>query len=44
VLKVFVLDEQNRIRNIYSTGLMNPELVMNDVRTLASARDAAHAE
>lgn len=35
VLKVFVLDEQNRVRNIYSTGLLNPDLVMNDVRTLA---------
>jgi len=35
VLKVFLLDEQNRVRNIYSTGLLNPDLVMNDVRTLA---------
>jgi len=35
VLKVFLLDEQNRVRNIYSTGLMNPDLVMNDLRTLA---------
>jgi cytochrome c peroxidase len=35
VLKVFVLDGQNRVRNIYSTGLLNPDLVMNDVRTLA---------
>jgi cytochrome c peroxidase len=36
VLKVFLLDEQNRVRNIYSTGLMSPELVMNDLRTLAA--------
>jgi cytochrome c peroxidase len=36
VLKVFVLDAQNRVRNIYSTGLLNPDLVMNDVRTLAA--------
>jgi len=35
VLKVFLLDEQNRVRNIYSTGLMSPDLVMNDLRTLA---------
>lgn len=41
VLKVFVLDEQNRVRNIYSTGLMNPDLVMNDVRTLAAERPAS---
>jgi cytochrome c peroxidase len=38
VLKVFVLDERNQVRNIYSTGLLNPELVMNDVRTLALER------
>jgi cytochrome c peroxidase len=38
VLKVFLLDEQNRVRNIYSTGLMNPDLVMNDLRTLAAER------
>jgi cytochrome c peroxidase len=38
VLKVFLLDEQNRVRNIYSTGLMSPELVMNDLRTLATER------
>jgi cytochrome c peroxidase len=44
VLKVFVLDGQNRIRNIYSTGLMNPELVMNDVRTLAAERTVSAGE
>jgi len=38
VLKVFLLDEQNRVRNIYSTGLMSPELVLNDVRTLVQER------
>jgi cytochrome c peroxidase len=43
VLKVFVLDGQNRVRNIYSTGLMNPDLVMNDVRTLAAERAASGA-
>jgi cytochrome c peroxidase len=36
VLKVFLLDQQQRVRNIYSTGLMSPELVLNDVRTLAA--------
>jgi len=39
VLKVFLLDEQNRVRNIYSTGLMSPDLVMNDLRTLAAERE-----
>ena len=34
VLKVFLLDRQNRVRNVYSVGLLNPALVLNDVRTL----------
>ncbi len=44
VLKVFLLDEQNRVRNIYSTGLMSPDLVMNDLRTLAAETQAAEAK
>ena len=44
VLKVFVLDEQNRVRNIYSTGLLNPDLVMNDVKTLAAEARAEAIE
>jgi cytochrome c peroxidase len=43
VLKVFLLDERNRVRNIYSTGLMSPELVMNDLQTLAAERPAPGA-
>jgi cytochrome c peroxidase len=42
VLKVFLLDDQNRVRNIYSTGLMSPELVMNDLQTLAAERPSPH--
>ena len=34
VLKVFLLDADNRVRNIYSVGLLDAELVLNDVRTL----------
>ena len=34
VLKVFLLDEDNRVRNIYSTGFINPDLVLNDIVTL----------
>ena len=34
VLKVFLLDRENRVRNVYSVGLLNPVLVLNDVRTL----------
>jgi cytochrome c peroxidase len=35
VLKVFLIDRENRVRNIYSVGFLNPQLVLNDVRTLA---------
>jgi len=40
VLKVFLLDEHDQVRNIYSTGMISPDLVMNDLRTLAMERDA----
>lgn len=36
VLKVFLLDRENRVRNVYSAGFLNPELVLNDVRTVLS--------
>lgn len=34
VLKVFLLDRQHRVRNVYSTGFLHSALVLNDVRTL----------
>ena len=34
VLKVFLLDAKNRVRNVYSVGFLNPVLVLNDVRTV----------
>jgi cytochrome c peroxidase len=34
VLKVFLLDPERRVRNVYSAGFLHPELVLNDVRTL----------
>ena len=34
VLKVFLLDTENRVRNIYSVGFLNPQLVLNDLRTV----------
>jgi len=42
VLKVFLVDRRGNIRNIYSTGLLAPELVINDIKTvLAEDRRAA---
>jgi cytochrome oxidase Cu insertion factor (SCO1/SenC/PrrC family) len=34
VLKVFLLDRKGRVRNVYSVGLLDPTLVLNDLRTL----------
>lgn len=34
VLKVFLVDESLRIRNVYSTGLMDPRLILNDIETV----------
>jgi protein SCO1 len=33
-VRVFLIDRKARIRNIYSTGLMDPRLLMADIRTL----------
>jgi cytochrome oxidase Cu insertion factor (SCO1/SenC/PrrC family) len=34
VLKVFLLDRIHQVRNIYSTGFFNPQLVVNDIDTI----------
>jgi len=36
VLKVFLVDAQRRVRNIYSTGMMDVRLVLNDLRTVVA--------
>ncbi|MBE9538294.1 MAG: SCO family protein [Proteobacteria bacterium] len=35
ILRVFLIDKQRRIRNIYSTGFLHADTVVNDLRTLA---------
>jgi len=35
ILRVFLIDRQGRIRNIYSTGFLHADTVLNDLRTLA---------
>ena len=37
VLKVFLLDRDRRVRNVYSVGFLNPDLVRNDLETLRIA-------
>jgi cytochrome oxidase Cu insertion factor (SCO1/SenC/PrrC family) len=34
VLKVYLVDAQHQVRNIYSTGLFSAQLVMNDIETI----------
>ncbi len=34
VLKVFLVDRERRVRNVYSAGFLHPALVLNDVRTV----------
>ena len=34
LLRVYLIDRQGMIRNIYSTGMLDPRLVLTDVRTL----------
>ena len=38
-LRVFLIDGAGRIRNIYSSGTLDPRLVLADVRTLLMERD-----
>jgi len=33
-LRVFLIDRDGRIRNIYSSGTLDPRLVLADVKTL----------
>lgn len=37
-LKLFLIDDQSQIRNIYSLGFLDPRLVMTDIRTLLLER------
>ena len=42
ILRVFLIDPQQRVRNIYSVSFLDPELILNDARTVLLA-DAAGA-
>jgi hypothetical protein len=37
VLKVFLVDGRRDVRNVYSTGLLDPRLVAADVETVLAA-------
>ena len=44
LLKVYLLDTQDRVRNIYSVGFLNPALLLNDVRTLLMQEEGVSSE
>jgi len=37
ILRVFLIDPEKRIRNIYSVSFLNPDLIINDARTILGA-------
>ena len=34
LLRVFLIDRERKVRNIYSTGFLHPDILMNDLETL----------
>jgi protein SCO1 len=41
ILKLFLIDREGRVREIYSTAFLQPEAMLNDIRTLVMEEDAA---
>lgn len=41
ILRVYLVDDKGMIRNIYSFGLLDPRMVLTDVRTLLAERATA---
>ena len=44
VLKVFLLDRDNKVRNVYSVGFLNPQLVLNDLQTVLMEGPSANGK
>ena len=41
VLKVFLVDRERQVRNIYSSEFLHPAVALNDIKTLLLEEDAA---
>ena len=41
ILRVFLIDPQLKIRNIYSVGFLHPDLIINDLKTLFLEEDSS---
>jgi len=44
LLRVYLIDRQGMIRNVYSSGLLDPRLVLTDVRTLLIEEGVARSD
>jgi cytochrome oxidase Cu insertion factor (SCO1/SenC/PrrC family) len=40
MLKLFLIDREGRVREIYSTAFLHPEAMLNDIKTLVMEEDA----
>ncbi len=40
MLKLFLMDREGRVREIYSTAFLHPEAMLNDIKTLVMEEDA----
>ena len=40
MLKLFLIDREGRVREIYSTAFLHPEAMLNDIRTLVMEEDS----
>jgi protein SCO1/2 len=43
-LKVYLIDKKGWIREIYTTGFLDPEVLMNDIRTLLMEEDSGKSK
>jgi cytochrome oxidase Cu insertion factor (SCO1/SenC/PrrC family) len=44
VLKVFLVDREGQVRNIYSTGSLVPQVILNDIKTVLAEKAASRQE
>ncbi|MDE2058271.1 MAG: SCO family protein [candidate division NC10 bacterium] len=44
VLKVFLVDQEGQVRNIYSAGSLVPQVMVNDIKTVLAAKTADQRE
>ena len=43
ILRVYLIDKQKQIRNIYNLSFLHPDILVNDVKTLLMEEEGAAA-